>query len=232
MSADADRNEHPFILDQSARLSPQIAVWLRDQIIAGRFTPHQKLKPEHLAEICGASATPVREALMSLHGEGLVSFAPGRGFTVRPLTRQDIEDLLSAHAHFAAILAQRATEALTDADVERLREIQAGIVAAADRRDYREIDRLDDEFHRIINTAAGSNRLKWLYRLTMRFIPHRLFSDIDGFTEAAVEDHVVIIKGLVNRNPEAAAAAMRAHWLNVSTVLIRHMRSRGVLADD
>lgn len=223
--------QHPFILDESARLSPQIAIWLRDQIIAGRFEPHQKLKPEHLAELCGASATPVREALMSLHGEGLVSFAPGRGFAVQPLTRQDIEDLLSAHAHFAAVLAQRATESLTDEDVVRLREIQSGIVQAAAANDYAEIDRLDDDFHRIINQSAGSNRLKWLYGLTMRFIPHRLFSDIEGFTEAAVEDHVLIIKGLVNRNPEAAAAAMRAHWLNVATMLIRHMKTRGVLAD-
>ena len=229
--AAAPASPRPFVLDESRRLSPQIAIWLRDQIIAGRFEPHQKLKPEHLAEVCGASATPVREALMSLHGEGLVSFAPGRGFAVQPLTRQDIEDLLSAHAHFAALLAQRATESLTDEDVVRLREIQAGIVRAAADSDYTEIDRLDDDFHRIINQSAGSDRLKWLYGLTMRFIPHRLFSDIEGFTEAAVEDHVVIIKGLVNRNPEAAAAAMRAHWLNVSTMLIRHMRARGVLAD-
>lgn len=222
----------PFVLDESRRLSPQIAVWIRDQIIAGRFEPHRKLKPEHLAELCGASATPVREALMSLHGEGLVSFAPGRGFAVTPLTRQDIEDLLSAHAHFAAVLAHRATAALSDEDVERLRGIQTGIVEAAAVRDYGQLDRLDDEFHRIINHSAGSNRLKWLYGLTMRFIPHRLFSDIEGFTEAAVEDHVVVIKGLVNRNPEAAAAAMRAHWLNVATMLIRHMKARGVLIEE
>lgn len=221
----------PFVLDESRRLSPQIAVWIRDQIIAGRFEPHQKLKPEHLAEVCGASATPVREALMSLHGEGLVSFAPGRGFTVRALTQQDIEDILSAHAHFAAVLAQRATTALSQEDVARLREIQSGIVRAAADHRYAEIDRLDDAFHRIINQAAGSDRLKWLYGLTMRFIPHRLFSEIEGFTEAAVEDHVMVIKGLVNRNPDAASAAMRAHWLNVSTMLVRHMKARGILAD-
>lgn len=219
--------ETGFVLDSTARLSPQIAVWLRDRIISGHFSPHEKLKPEHLAELCGASATPVREALMSLHGEGLVSFAPGRGFAVRPLTRQDIEDLLSAHAHFAALLAERATRALTDADVERLREIQSGIAAAATVDDFDEIDRLDDEFHRVINHAAGSGRLKWFYSMTLRFIPHRLFDQIAGFKEAAVEDHIVIIKGLVNRNPQAAAAAMEAHWLNVSTMLVRHMRAHG-----
>ncbi|MFV0533613.1 MAG: GntR family transcriptional regulator [Cumulibacter sp.] len=227
-----DRPRHPFVLDATHRLSPQIAIWLRDQIIAGRFEPHEKLKPEHIAEACGASATPVREALMSLHGEGVVSFAPGRGFTVRPLTQQDIEDLLSAHAHFAAILAERATMALRESEVERLRQIQTEIVTAADARDYDEIDRLDDEFHRIVNQSAGSNRLKWLYGLTLRFVPHRLFGDIAGFPEAAVEDHVLVIKGLINRNPEATAAAMRAHWLNVATMLVRHMRARGVLADD
>lgn len=221
-----------FVLDASARLSPQIAVWLRDRIISGHFAPQDKLKPEHIAEMCGASATPVREALMTLHGEGLVSFAPGRGFAVRPLTQQDIEDLMSAHAHFAALLTERATLALSDADVQKLREIQVAIVAAGGQEDFDEIDRLDDEFHRIINRSTGSGRLKWLYSTTMRFIPHRLFDQIDGFKEAAVEDHVVIIKGLVNRNPEAAAAAMRAHWLNVATMLIRHMRTHGALADD
>ncbi|WP_106849125.1 GntR family transcriptional regulator [Blastococcus sp. Marseille-P5729] len=223
--------ETAFVLDTTAQLSPQIAVWLRDRIISGHFAPQDKLKPEHIAEMCGASATPVREALMTLHGEGLVSFAPGRGFTVRPLTRQDIEDLMSAHAHFAALLTERAARALSDADVQKLREIQAAIGDAAGREDFDEVERLDDEFHRIINRSTGSDRLKWLYRTTMRFIPHRLFDQIEGFKEAAVEDHVVIIKGLINRNPEAAAAAMRAHWLNVATMLIRHMRTHGALAD-
>ncbi|WP_153505598.1 GntR family transcriptional regulator [Cumulibacter manganitolerans] len=220
-----------FVREDGARLSPQIGQWLRERILSGHFAPHEKLKPEHLAEIFGASATPVREALMTLHGEGLVSLAPGRGFAVQQLTQQDIEDVLSAHAHFAAMLAERAARTLEDADIHRLREIQARIVSSGAAGDLLGLERLDDEFHRVINRAAGSARLKWLYSTTFRFVPNRLFDEIDGFAEAAIEDHVLVIKGLVNRNPEATAAAMRAHWLNVGTMLVRHMRAHGTLAD-
>ena len=220
-----------FIREESGRLSPQIAQWLRERIMSGYFAPYEKLKPEHLAEIFQASATPVREALMSLHGEGLVSLAPGRGFAIQPLTKQDIEDVLSAHAHFAAMLAERAARSLSDADVQRVRDIQAQIIAMGAAGDQLEVERLDDEFHRIINRAAGSARLKWLYATTFRFVPNRLFDEIDGFKDAAIEDHVLIIKGLINRNPEATGAAMRAHWLNVGTVLVRHMRAKGTLAE-
>lgn len=213
------------------RLSPQIARWLRDQIISGAFEPAYRLKPERIAEQVGASATPVREALMTLTGEGLVSLTPGRGFTVKALTREDIADVMDAHAYFAAQLARRACALLSDQQVEQLLDLQVRIQQTGRDGDPQVLDALDDEFHHVINSAVPSKRLKWLYSVTFKFIPHRLFGEIEGFAEAAIEDHVMVLKGLVNRDPEAVAAAMQAHWLNVSAQLIANLKRRGVLTE-
>ena len=213
------------------RLSPQIARWLREQIISGAFGSADRLKPERIGAQAGVSATPVREALMTLTGEGLVSFTPGRGFTVKALTREDIADLMGAHAFFAAQLARRSCLLLNDAQVDELGALQAQIVSEGRDGDPHLLDALDDQFHHVINHVVPSPRLKWLYSVTFKFIPHRLFGEIEGFAEAAVEDHLMVLKGISNRDPEATAAAMQAHWLNVSAQLIANLRRRGVLVD-
>ncbi|QHC00581.1 FCD domain-containing protein [Epidermidibacterium keratini] len=228
---DPSSTPEDFAPGTDERLSPQIARWLREQIISGAFESADRLKPERIGTQVGVSATPVREALMTLTGEGLVSFTPGRGFTVKALTREDITDLMDAHAYFAAQLARRSCRLLSDAQVSELRALQGRIVREGHDGDPHLLDSLDDQFHHLINHVVPSPRLKWLYSVTFKFIPHRLFGEIEGFAEAAIEDHIMVLKGIGNRDPQATAAAMQAHWLNVSAQLIANLRRRGVLVD-
>src|SRR3954453_9387386 len=69
-------------IDPTKRLTPQIVRHVRDMIMSGEAPGNTALRTEHLAARFGVSATPVREALMSLSGEGLVELRPGRGFRV------------------------------------------------------------------------------------------------------------------------------------------------------
>lgn len=64
--------------------------WLRDMLVNYGFRPHQPLNIGQLAECLKTSATPVREALIRLHAEGLVGFEGGRGFFAKVLTARDM----------------------------------------------------------------------------------------------------------------------------------------------
>lgn len=66
---------------------------LRTEILSGRFTPGQRLRPSEIASSRGVSLNVVREALNRLSGEGLVNASPQLGFAVVELSTGDLVDL-------------------------------------------------------------------------------------------------------------------------------------------
>jgi DNA-binding GntR family transcriptional regulator len=218
-------------IDPAQRLSPQVAFRLREMIMSGEVRGNSPLRTEHLAARFGVSATPVREALMSLSGEGLVELRPGRGFRVVQMSRQDFIDIYDAQAYYAGELAGRATLHITDEEIERLYAMQAEIIAAIERGDAA-AERIEWELHTLINRIARANKLRWLLRLTVRYAPFRAWSSVTGWSKAAPEDHLPLLRGMSNRNPRTARDAMTAHIRNVGELLADHLTARGVLVDD
>src|SRR5215470_8320700 len=67
---------------------------LRERIVFGGFLPGDRLIEADLAARFGVSKTPVREALLSLEGEGLVVLRPHRGAEVTRLSVAEWSDLI------------------------------------------------------------------------------------------------------------------------------------------
>lgn len=66
---------------------------LRRRLREGRFPPGDRIPAVIVADELRLSATPIREALSRLAGEGLVEERRGQGFFVRRLTAADVADL-------------------------------------------------------------------------------------------------------------------------------------------
>jgi len=215
-------------VDPNQRLSPQVARLIREMIVSGEAPGNTALRTEHLADRFGVSATPVREALMSLSGEGLVELRPGRGFRVVEMSRQDFIDIYDTQAHLSGELAARATLRLTDEDVAQLHAMQDAIVAAVERGDAA-AERIEWELHALVNRLAQAEKLRWLLRLTVQYAPFRAWFAVPGWSAAAPQDHLPILRGMGLRNPRTARDAMTAHIRNVGDLLADHLTARGLL---
>ncbi|MFQ3288887.1 MAG: DNA-binding GntR family transcriptional regulator, partial [Alteromonadaceae bacterium] len=77
---------------------------LREQIINGEIKAGQALRQAALAEELNVSRIPVREALLQLEAEGLVSFEPHRGATATDLSSDQIDELFELRAMLEADL--------------------------------------------------------------------------------------------------------------------------------
>ncbi len=55
---------------------------LKELILTGRLEQGKLHNEKRLAEVLGVSRTPVREALLELSREGMVSFVPSKGVKV------------------------------------------------------------------------------------------------------------------------------------------------------
>jgi DNA-binding GntR family transcriptional regulator len=168
---------------------------------------------------------------MALHGEGLVSFQPGRGFAVIPITRQDLLDLFGAQAYFAGELTARAASRMDDQQLDTLWKMQHELVCAIETGNLVEADRVEFEFHQVINHISESPKLRWVLKSTMNYVPFQAWHEVPGWTTGAPEDHLPILRALSHRSPQAARAAMTAHLTNVAEMLADLLTTRGVLVD-
>ncbi|MGE0217463.1 GntR family transcriptional regulator, partial [Mycolicibacterium sp.] len=75
------------------QLSDEVAGRLRSEIMTGALRAQTFIRLDETAARLGVSITPVREALRTLRGEGMVELEPHRGYRVVPLSRTDIEDI-------------------------------------------------------------------------------------------------------------------------------------------
>jgi len=74
---------------------------IKHAILAGELKPGQALVETDLAEVLGVSKTPVREALKTLAGSGLVTMSPYKGAAVRV-----VDDQLARHVYDARLLIE------------------------------------------------------------------------------------------------------------------------------
>jgi DNA-binding GntR family transcriptional regulator len=72
-------------------LRSEVRRLLREEIVRGDLAPSEGINEAELSSRLGVSRTPLREAMLGLIQEGFVTATPGRGFSVRALTRADAE---------------------------------------------------------------------------------------------------------------------------------------------
>lgn len=214
---------------QQRQLSEQVARHVREAIMVGELRASAYVRVEHLAAQLGVSATPVREALMILQSEGTVAWEHRRGFRVVPLTHGDVEDLFAVQAHIAGELAARAAAVLPAAEIDRLRDVQRDLEAAARSGDAARVDRLNHEIHRTINKAPGAHRLASMLANTVHHVPLEHFGRVEGWADASARDHDAIFTALADGDAEAARRAMVGHIHHVGRLLLAHLVGNGVL---
>jgi DNA-binding GntR family transcriptional regulator len=148
-----------------SRATNQAYTYIRGQILTGQLPPGSQIKEEILADLCGVSRTPVRDALKQLELEYLVRRVSQRTF-VCEWSHADSVDLFSLRALLEGHAAARAAERRTRTILTALRHHHAAIGAALDSEspasthfDIESFIAGNRQFHRTIFEAAGSPRL-------------------------------------------------------------------------
>jgi DNA-binding GntR family transcriptional regulator len=210
-----------------ARLSDEVASYVRELIISGQLRSGEFIRPESVAEALDISATPAREGLLALQGEGFLQTEPRRGFVVAPLTGKDVSDLFVAQALLAGELAARAARAASPDDLAELEGIQAALEEAARSDALETLEQLNFAFHRTINKLANAPKMAWLLGIALRYTPGRFYATISGWPAATIEDHRGILDALLAKDAEAARDHMAAHFVHAGGLLAHHFDELG-----
>jgi DNA-binding GntR family transcriptional regulator len=215
-------------MNSRPQLSEEVAVHIRDLIMAGTLRPGERLRLEDLAARLGVSITPVREALLTLRGEDMVELQPRRGYVVAPMSRQDIEDVFALQANLAGELAARASRRTNDEQLTELHEVQARLRVAVAEARLSELEQLEFGFHRLINRVTESRKLARFLHAATRYTPHRFYASDPAWRANMLSDHQALLEALAARDPEAARAAMARHFTDGAERLVKHLDDIGM----
>src|SRR5580692_8761631 len=83
---------------------------VREAVLDGSVSAGERLNEVQLSKTLAVSRTPVRAALQALAGEGLLDYAPNRGFTVREFPLSAIVDAYDIRASLEGLAARFAAE--------------------------------------------------------------------------------------------------------------------------
>lgn len=133
---------------------------LRRDIRRGHFPPGARLKVAELARRYRTSAMPVRQALVELQSQGLVSIPANRGASVRILDERLADNLCDLRKAILALVVRRFVERATPSDVDRLEVLEDALDAAPDD-DERELrnDRFFDHMMEVAGNPEAADAL-------------------------------------------------------------------------
>lgn len=197
--------------ERGMSLAEQIYLSLRQAIITNKIAAGTRLREVELAEMLGASRTPLREAVSRLSGDGLVLRLPKGGVEVVDLMseRDDIHEIhVSLECTAARLAAQRILPEELDVIYQLVDERDAMPISAVRERSVN-----NTAFHECIRSASHSPRLVKLigdYREFFLDAERIGLLDEEESRRAAVE-HRQIADALRDGDAERADRVLRTH---------------------
>jgi DNA-binding GntR family transcriptional regulator len=144
-----------------SRASDHAYAAIRGLILSGELAPGSQLSEEALAERCGVSRTPVRDALRRLESELFIRRSESQRSFVAEWSPGDLEDAFELRAMLEGLAARRAAQWISPLQLEQLRSHNRRILEAisANEPDVLRFLEHNREFHAIVLEAANSSRL-------------------------------------------------------------------------
>lgn len=201
---------------------------LKAHITAGTLLPGQRIVVNRFAQEIGTSAIPVREALLRLEAEGLVTITPHVGAVVTHITSQQIEMTLETLAilegYATRLAAPRAREIL--GELERLHHEMEG---AAKAGKWDAFSRENRQFHfmiySVVENTALTKTIEDLWSQLDRYLSSAAFFLMPDRALGSVREHAQILAVLCDPSPDLDALEALARQHKMSTA--RRLRPRG-----
>jgi DNA-binding GntR family transcriptional regulator len=214
MSSDITAVLSPSSIDGQGNLVERVHKALRSAIVEVRLRPGSGLSEKEIAACLHISKTPIREALIRLVEERLVTVVPKSGTRVAPIDIDRFREGCFARLHIEVAAVAQAATLRTDENIIQMKANLSRQREALEKQAYWDFFLCDEQFHALILKAAGLPGLIPIMEAAkvevdrIRSLKNRL-----GVrrTEIVIREHELIVEAIAARDPGRAAQAIREH---------------------
>jgi DNA-binding GntR family transcriptional regulator len=192
-------------------LGEQVYLDLLQRISRGDLLTGTKLRDAEIATQLGVSRTPVREAMIRLAREGVLSSEPGRGFRLSPMEPAELREVGSILAALEPLALDQSAEPSAD-QLVRLGEVVRRLEQT--RGDIAACVELDDQFHRVLLESCPNGRLLRLAETLRRTLRRYLHSYLQrgGRVSLSTLQHTRIADALRKGDRAGARQLLERKW--------------------
>jgi DNA-binding GntR family transcriptional regulator len=200
----------------ASNATQRIADSITTAIVERRLMPGTKLAEQKIADVFKVSRTLVRQALMQLSRDKLITLEPARGARVAEPSVEEARQVFEARNMLEAAMIKRAATELTPAQIGELRTHLQAESLAVKRTDVSGRTRLLADFHVVIARMLGNDVLAdMLGDLVSRCSLIALMYQSAHSAAHSFDEHVAIVDALAARDARAAVKLMESHLHNV-----------------
>lgn len=186
---------------------------IRNDIVEGAVPPGSILEVDVLAATHDVSRIPVREALMTLVGEGLVEHQPRRGYTVTTLAEGELAELFDVRGTLELAALRVAVHLGGPDDVAEARAAHDALRLAAENGDEREYHHQSRAFHTALTRPSAMPRLLGVFdRVWDLTEPYRPMEDLArAEAERLHADHDLMLDAFAAGDADQVLAVAAEH---------------------
>jgi GntR family transcriptional regulator, rspAB operon transcriptional repressor len=202
---------------------------LRSDILTCHFMPGDDMREQELAERYAVSRQPVREALLRLEREHLVTVQPRQGYRVNPISLTDARDLLRFRQALEPACVTEAIENASDATLKALDQFRR---FAGHHEDFIAYNR---GFHSALAHASGNRRMAAslcdLIGQADRLVRVSI-TNLRGHDPAQlVAEHVAVIEAMQRRDTRTATRLIKAHVAQTEKRVLPALKRNAVIVE-
>lgn len=214
-----------------ASLTKVVSDQIRGQILDGKLRPGERLVEDRLSIELGVSRVPVREALLGLSREGLVTLEHNRGASVADVTPETVAELVEVRALLEGLNAKLAARRHDPEIVAELRDTLKRGNAASKNGTAEELSRLNAEFHERLTEASRNSVLSDIMR-SLRERTGLAFA-LNGRARARNDwqEHAGILAAVIDGDEELATLLATRHVHNAASAFAKAHAATDEAAD-
>ena len=195
---------------------------VRNAILQGQYKANQPLRQDQIAEELGVSKIPLREALVQLKAEGLVTFLPKRGAVVSQLSVPEVDEIYTMRIALETAAIEKAIPHLSASDIIRAQSVLEIIDRENDKTQWGD---LNWEFHATLYQAAQMpmllNTIQNLHNNVVRYLI--IYLDYLSAFDISQKEHWEILAACRNKKSSVAKRILKKHLKQASERLVTYL---------
>jgi DNA-binding GntR family transcriptional regulator len=201
---------------------------LLKSILSGQMHPGEIHNEMVLAKGLGISRTPVREALLELSVQGLVTFLPRKGVVVNQFTMKDIDEIFEVRRAIESAAMEKIAALKPLPDLSPIQKMIDKQRAAKEKGEFMTYLKTDRDYHVSFSKMTGNSRIVAISE-NLRNMIHLMGTQalmLEGRAEGVIREHEAIVAAIQSGDPQQAREAMIDHLLKSEAAVKEAYRLR------